>query len=71
MKALLRDEIEINKFAREIKLQPFKLKQIFFEIFKNQNIEIDQMTTLSKELREELKIKFEPLSIKLENVIED
>lgn len=71
MNPVLRDEIEINKFAKEIKLQPFKLKQIFFEVFKNQNIEIDQMTTLSKDLREELKIKFEPLSIKLDNVIED
>ena len=71
MKNLLRDEIEINKFAKEIKLQPFKVKQIFFEIFKNQNIEIDDMTTLSKDLREELKSKFEPLSLKLKDVVED
>ncbi|MCF7834871.1 23S rRNA (adenine(2503)-C(2))-methyltransferase RlmN [Candidatus Gracilibacteria bacterium] len=71
MKALLRDEIEVNKFAQEIKLQPFKVKQIFFEIFKNQNIEIDQMTTLSKDLREELKTKFDPLSIKMKDMVED
>ena len=68
---VLRDEIEINKFAKEMKLQPFKVKQIFFEIFKNQNIEIDQMTTISKDLREELKNRFEPISIKLDNVVED
>jgi adenine C2-methylase RlmN of 23S rRNA A2503 and tRNA A37 len=71
LKALLRDKIEINKFAKEIKLQPFKVKQIFFEIFKNQNIDIDQMTTISKDLREELKSSFEAISIKLENVVED
>jgi 23S rRNA (adenine2503-C2)-methyltransferase len=71
LKQILRDESQIGNFAKEIKLQPFKLKQIFFEIFKNQNIDIDQMTTLSKDLREELKSKFEPISIKLENVIED
>jgi len=71
LKQILRDESQIGIFAKEIKLQPFKLKQIFFEIFKNQNIDIDQMTTLSKDLREELKSRFEPISIKLENVIED
>jgi len=71
MKNLLFDEIEVNKFAKEIKLQPFKVKQIFFEIFKNQNIDIDQMTTLSKELREGLKTKFDILSLKVKDLVED
>lgn len=71
MNPVLRDEIEINKFTKEVKLQPFKLKQIFFEIFKNQNIDIDQMTTLSKDLREQLKKKFDSLSIKMKDMLED
>jgi len=71
MKNILFDEIEIKKFAKEKKLQPFKVKQIFFEIFKNQNIDINQMTTISKELREELKSKFDVLSLKLKNIVED
>lgn len=65
------DEIEIGKFTKEIKLQPFRVKQIFFEIFKNQNIDIDQMTTLSKDLREDLKSRFDVLSLKLKDLVED
>jgi 23S rRNA (adenine2503-C2)-methyltransferase len=71
VKSLLFDEIEIGKFTKEIKLQPFKVKQIFFEIFKNQNIDIDQMTTLSKDLRNQLKSRFDVLSLKLKNIVQD
>ncbi len=61
---------QLQSRAREHKLQPFKVKQIFFELFKNQNIHYDEMTTLSKELRSELAEEFEPLSLEITDTIE-
>ena len=54
-KPTLFNEWELTKRAKERKLQPFRLKQIFFELYKNQNTEWDTLTTISKDLREELK----------------
>ena len=53
-KPALFNEGKLNEWAKERKLQPFKVKQIFFEMYKNQNIERDAMTTLSKDLKSEL-----------------
>ncbi|MBU0627149.1 hypothetical protein KKG31_02845 [Patescibacteria group bacterium] len=60
----------VDKFAKEHKLQPFKLKQIFHEIFKNQNTNFSDMTTLSKDLRDQLQEKFEVLSLTPQDIIE-
>jgi len=53
-KKVLFDDIELNAYAKEKKLQPFKVKQIFYELYKNQNLDLDDMTTLSKDLRSDL-----------------
>ena len=69
-KPALFNEGKLNDWAKEHKLQPFKVKQIFFEMYKNQNIERDAMTTLSKDLKSELQKDFVPLSIELVETVE-
>ncbi len=59
-----KDLTEIEQFRKENKLQPYRIKQIFFEIFKNTRIDFKDMTTLSKELRKKLSENFEILSLK-------
>lgn len=69
-KPVLFDTSRVQARAAQHKLQPFKVKQIFFELFKNQNISYEEMTTLSKDLRAELEQDFAPLSIEMEEMIE-
>ena len=69
-KPALFNEGKLNEWAKERKLQPFKVKQIFFEMYKNQNIERDAMTTLSKDLKSELQKEFVPLAIELVETVE-
>ena len=69
-KPALFNEGKLNEWAKERKLQPFKVKQIFFEMYKNQNIERDAMTTLSKDLKSELQKDFVPLAIELIETVE-
>ena len=69
-KPTLFNEWELTKRAKEKKLQPFKLKQIFFELYKNQNTERDTLTTLSKDLRNELKESFDLLAIEVIETVE-
>ena len=69
-KPALFNEGRLNEWAKERKLQPFKVKQIFFEMYKNQNIERDAMTTLSKDLKSELQKDFVPLAIELVETVE-
>jgi len=71
MKQVLFDDQAIADYAKEKKIQPFKVKQIFYEIYKNQNIEFDDMTTLSKEMRAELAEKFVPISLEVDKIKED
>ena len=69
-KPALFNEGKLNDWAKERKLQPFKVKQIFFEMYKNQNIERDAMTTLSKDLKSELQKDFVSLAIELVETVE-
>lgn len=69
-KSVLFDTAKVESRARENKLQPFKVKQIFFEMFKNQHIYYDEMTTLSKELRTELAEEFDPLALTVDETVE-
>jgi len=69
-KPTLFNEWELNKWAKEKKLQPFKVKQIFYEIYKNQNTEWDAMTTLSKDLRWQLQNDFHLLAVEIIETVE-
>ena len=69
-KPTLFNEEQLNTRAKLHKLQPFKVKQILFELYKNQNTERDAMTTLSKELRSQLQSDFDLLAIELVEMVE-
>ena len=62
------EKLEIR--AKERKIPQFKVKQIFFELFKNQRIEWDEMSTLSNQLKDELKAEFSPISLKCMETVE-
>jgi len=65
------DAGKLQAFAKERKLQPFRIKQIYQEIFKNQNIDFADMTTLSKDLREDLTKDFSVVTLKADKILED
>jgi len=71
MKPVLFDDEAIAHYAKEKKIQPFKVKQIFYEIYKNQNIDLNDMTTISKEMRIELAEQFAPISLEATMIKED
>lgn len=71
IKTSILDTGKLQEFAKERKLQPFRVKQIYQEIFKNQNINFGDMTTLSKDLREDLEKQFSVVTLKQDKLIED
>ena len=71
IKTSILDGGKLQEFTKEHKLQPFRVKQIYQEIFKNQNIDFAEMTTLSKDLREDLEKDFSVVTLKVDKIIED
>jgi 23S rRNA (adenine2503-C2)-methyltransferase len=71
IKTSILDAGKLQSFAKERKLQPFRVKQIYQEVFKNQNINFSDMTTLSKDLREDLDKEFSVVTLKVDKVLED
>jgi adenine C2-methylase RlmN of 23S rRNA A2503 and tRNA A37 len=69
-KSVLFDTPTLQYRAKQHSLQPFKVKQIFFELFKNQHIQYEEMTTLSKDLKADLASSFTPLSLTVSETIE-
>ena len=67
---ILFDTERVQSRAKQHQLQPFKVKQIFFELFKNQHIHWEEMTTLSKDLKSQLAEEFQILSLEMEQTIE-
>ncbi|MEF2175830.1 MAG: 23S rRNA (adenine(2503)-C(2))-methyltransferase RlmN [Candidatus Absconditabacteria bacterium] len=68
-KSILND-IELEEFRKEFKIQPYRLKQIVYEIYNNCKISFDEMTTLSKEFRLQLNERFDIIPFKLDKIIE-
>ncbi|MDR2416491.1 MAG: radical SAM protein [Candidatus Peribacteria bacterium] len=60
---VLFDTSALQSRAKAHQLPSFKVKQIFFELFKNQHIHWEEMTTLSKDLKADLAETFVPLSL--------
>lgn len=52
------DAEHVERFRKEHDLQPFRIKQIYHEIFKNSVLSFQEMTTLSKDLRDALEKEF-------------
>lgn len=71
IKTSILDAGKLQEFAKEHKLPWFRLKQIYQEIFKNQNINFADMTTLSKDLRENLDKSFSVVTLKADKILED
>lgn len=71
IKTSILDAGKLQEFTKEHKLQPFRVKQIYQEIFKNQNINFADMTTLSKDLREDLDKEFSVVTLEVDKVLED
>ncbi|MDR0650342.1 MAG: hypothetical protein LBG59_02825 [Candidatus Peribacteria bacterium] len=61
--SVLFDTSALQSWAKAHQLPSFKVKQIFFELFKNQRIHREEMTTLSKDLKADLAKTFTPLSL--------
>src|SRR5690606_8663046 len=64
------DSKALEEFRKEHKLQPYKIRQIEQEIFHNATIDFEQMTTLSKENRTQLKERFEIIPLTVERIDE-
>ena len=71
IKTSILDAGKLQSFAKERKLQPFRIKQIYQEIFNNQKIEFADMTTLSKDMREDLDKHFSVVTLKVDKILED
>ncbi|MFA6256134.1 MAG: 23S rRNA (adenine(2503)-C(2))-methyltransferase RlmN [Candidatus Absconditabacterales bacterium] len=71
IKTSILDATKLQSFTKAHKLQPFRVKQIYQEIFKNQNINFADMTTLSKDLREDLDKEFSVVTLKVDKILED
>ena len=69
MSVLFVDE-EISQYIKDHKIQSFRIKQIFQELYKNQNIFWDEMTTLPNDLKQQLSQDFSIINLDIENIIE-
>lgn len=65
----IHDEDKIKEFIKEIKEQPFRYAQIENAIYKNNVTDFDEITTISKPIREMLKEKFFYSSLEIDHVV--
>ena len=65
------DDDAVAEYAKEKKIQPFRVKQIFYELYKNQNTKREDMTPLSKDLKQDLQSNFRLLSLEVDKMLED
>lgn len=70
MKASIFDKEKLEERRVLHKVQPFRLKQIFHEIFKNSVLDFQEMTALSKELRDSLSENFTIVPFELQEMQE-
>ena len=61
---------KLEEFRKKHKLQPFRIKQIYHNIFKNSIIDFNQMTNLSKDLRQKLKENFYIVSLQPQKILD-
>lgn len=70
MKASIFDKEKLEERRVLHKVQPFRLKQIFHEIFKNAVMDFQEMTALSKDLRDSLSENFTIVPFELQEMQE-
>lgn len=67
---VLFDDAVLSQYMKDKKIQPYRLKQVLQELYKNQNISWNEMTTLPKDLKSELSEQFEIINLSIEQIIE-
>lgn len=65
------DPVALEDFRKEHKLEPYRIKQINDAIFKQSIIDFQQMTVLSKEMRDLFDAHFEIIPLKEVKLVED
>ncbi len=70
IKPVLFDDEALVSYLKEQKIPAFRGKQILYEIYKNQNIDFEEMTTLSKDLRSQLADDFDTIPLEVEQIVE-
>lgn len=70
-KASFFDSEAVELFRKEYKLEPYRLKQVYDAIFKQSIIDFQEITTLSKDLRDLLDQHFRIVSLKEVKRVED
>jgi len=71
MKKNIFDQQLLGEFLAQHKIEKFRSRQIYQEIFRNQQIDFADMTTLGKELRERLADEFEVVPLMMDKALED
>lgn len=65
------DPLALELFRKEHKIEPYRIKQITDAIFKQSLIDFQEMTTISKELRDLFDSHFEIIPLKEVKLVED
>ena len=65
------DTEQVENFRKEYKRQPYRIKQIYKEIFHNAVIDFNEMTTLPKDMRKILIDNFSIVPLELHERIDD
>lgn len=71
MKSSIFDHEKLEEFRKQNNLQPFRIRQIFNNIFKNSIIDFEEMTDISKDLRKSLKENFYIVNLKSVDIFEN
>ncbi len=70
VKPIVFDEEILYTYLKENNIPSFRGKQILYEIYKNQCIHREEMTTLSKELKKDLHTHFTILPLEVKTIVE-
>lgn len=70
-KASFFDPVALDAFRKEHKIEPYRIKQITDAIFKQSIIDFQEVTTISKELRDLFDQYFEIIPLKEVKLVED
>ena len=65
------DAEALESFRKEHKIEPYRFKQMYDAIFKQSIIDFQEMTTISKELRDLFDERFEIIPLKEVKLVED
>ena len=71
MKPSILNQDIFTAYTKEHKIPSFRIKQVYQEIFNNQQIDFAEMTTLAKDLRASLTADFSLLPFTVDSVVED